>query len=133
MDKVKTISKKLYYHTFVRYLAIGGTTFAIQATALFLFHGLLLIALPIAVTLAYWLSVTFNFTANRLWSFEATHTHVSKHAIAYGMLLAANYAFTISFITIATHFGMMYMIAQVLAVGIQVSWTYLIYKKIIFK
>jgi len=133
MEKVKDISKQLYRHSFVRYVAIGGTTFALQFALLLLFHGAFGIVLPVAVSIAYWLAIVFNFTANRLWAFEAVSTRIAKHATAYGILLGINYIFTLAFVTIATHLGMVYTVASILAVIIQVSWTYVIYKKVIFK
>ncbi len=133
MEKVKHISKTLYNHSFVRYIVIGGTTFAIDFFLLVLLHGVLNVNLFIATTIAYWTSIAFNFVANRYWTFGATETHIAKHLGAYMLLLGANYVFTVLFVTGMTHLGMHYTVAKVLAVGIQISWTYVAYKKIIFK
>lgn len=133
MEKVKHISKTLYNHSFVRYIVIGGTTFAIDFFLLVLLHGVLNVNLFVATTIAYWTSIAFNFLANRYWTFGATETHIMKHLSAYMILLGANYLFTVAFVTGMTHLGMHYTIAKVLAVGIQISWTYVAYKKIIFK
>lgn len=133
MEKAKYISKKLYEHSFVRYVAIGGTTFAIDFMLLVGLHGMLNLNLFIATTVAYWTSIAFNFLANRFWTFGATETHIMKHLTAYLILLAVNYLFTVLFLTVATHLGMHYTVAKILAVLIQISWTYVAYKKFVFK
>ncbi len=133
MEKAKLISKKIYEHSFVRYVVIGGSTFALDFVLLVLLHGFLDINLFIATTFAYWTSIAFNFVANRFWTFGATETPITKHLAGYLTLLGVNYLFTVGFLTVATHLGMHYAVAKVLAVLIQISWTYVIYKKYIFK
>lgn len=133
MEKVKHISKKIYEHSFVRYVVIGGTTFALDFFLLVVLHGFLHVNLFIATTVAYWTSIAFNFTANRFWTFGATETPITKHLAGYLTLLGINYLFTVAFLTIATHLGMHYTVAKVVSVIIQISWTYYAYKRIIFK
>jgi putative flippase GtrA len=133
MEKVKHVSGYLYRHSFVRYVLIGGTTFAIDFFLLVLLHGVLNINVIVAATISYWTSIAFNFVANRFWTFGATETHIAKHAASYSMLLGFNYLFTIGFIAGATHFGMHYTIAKIIAVAIQMAWTYMAYKKLIFR
>ncbi len=132
MEKAKHITKKLYEHSFVRYVIIGGTTFAIDFFLLVFLHGVLNVNLVIATTVAYWTSIAFNFLTNRCWTFGATNTNIVKHLGAYLLLLGFNYVFTVAFVTGTTHLGMHYTLAKVLAVGIQINWTYFAYKKIIF-
>ncbi len=133
MEKVKIISKGLYHHSFVRYVAIGGTTFALDFLILVVLHGVFGVNVLIATTISYWTSIAFNFMANRIWTFGATETHIAKHALAYGLLLGFNFLFTLAFIGTATNLGLHYTIAKIMAVAIQVVWTYLAYKKVIFK
>ncbi len=133
MEKIKHISRRLYYHSFVRYVAIGGTTFAFDFLLLVMLHGIAGINVFVAASISYWTSIAFNFSANRFWTFGATETHIAKHATAYGILLGFNYLFTLAFIGVTTHAGLHYTIAKVLAVGIQIPWTYFAYKRFIFK
>lgn len=133
MENVKRFSKKIYSHSFVRYIIIGGGTFAIDFLLLVLLHGFLGINVLVAATISYWTSIVFNFISNRFWTFGATETHIIKHIAYYGVLLVLNYIFTIAFIGIATDHGMHYTYAKILAVAIQMSWTYFAYKKIIFR
>jgi putative flippase GtrA len=133
MEQAINLSKKLYTHSFVRYVIIGGSTFAMDFGLLVLLHGLLDVNLLLATTISYWTSIVFNFYANRHWSFGAKGSPIARHLVAYGTLLAVNYLFTIGFIAVATHYGMHYTIAKVLSVGIQTSWTYFAYKRIVFR
>jgi len=133
MEKVKHISRQLYYHSFVRYVVIGGTTFAFDFLLLVALHGVLGINVLVAASISYWTSIAFNFIANRFWTFGATETHIAKHALAYSVLLGFNYLFTLAFIGTSTHFGLHYTIAKILAVAVQIPWTYYAYKRIIFR
>lgn len=123
----------MYEHSLVRYVAIGGTTFALDFCLLIFLHAALHLPLLIAASVSYWASIAFNFLANRFWTFGATERNIAHHAFGYGILLGINFLFTLGFIGIATHFGMVYTLAKVLAVAVQMSWTYLAYKKIIFR
>lgn len=133
MEKVKKVSRDLYYHPFIRYVVIGGTTFALDFIILVLLHGMFDVNLFLAATISYWASIAFNFLSNRYWTFGATETHIAKHLAAYLTLLGCNYLFTLVFLAGATHFGMHYAVAKILAVGIQTAWTYMAYKKFIFR
>lgn len=130
--KSKQIAEFLYQHTFVRYVFVGGSTFAIDFILLVLLHGYFDVNLQIATTVSYWTAIAYNFTLNRQWTFSASDkANLSKHITLYLILLGFNYLFTLAFVSIGSHF-MNFAIAKVLAVGIQISWTYRIYKTKIF-
>lgn len=99
---------------------------------LVLLHGVLELNVIIAASLSYWIAIAFNFMANRFWTFAATDANIIKHLAAYLMLLSFNYLFTVTYIGVMTDLSMHYTIAKITAVAIQISWTYVIYKKIIF-
>lgn len=133
METAKQLTRTLYAHSLVRYFIIGGTTFAVDFFLLVLLHGVMHVPVLIAAGISYWTSIVFNFLANRFWTFGATERHIVHHALGYGILLGFNFLFTLSFIGVATHLGMVYTLAKILAVAVQMSWTYLAYKKIIFR
>lgn len=123
----------MYAHSFVRYLAVGGTTFAIDFFLLVFLHGVLGVNVLIAATISYWVSIAYNFLVNRFWTFSATEkSGLARHLVLYLLLLGFNYLFTIAFLAVTGHLGMHYTIAKVLAVAIQMTWTYVTYKKVIF-
>lgn len=132
MDRINTFARFLYQHHFVRYLFVGGTTFILDFTTLFILHAHFGINIAIATSIAYWLSVMYNFSLNRWWTFsKAEQQSMQKHAAMYGALLGANYLFTVIFVSVVSHF-IYFGLAKALAVTIQISWTYYLYKNYIF-
>lgn len=132
MDKIKTLTLFLYRHSLIRYLAVGGTTFLLDFGILFVLHGLWELNLGASASVAYWVSISYNFILNRYWTFDAHEKEsLKRHITGYMMLLVANYLFTVTFVSIVgAHIN--YMIAKALAVAIQMIWTYYVYKRYIF-
>lgn len=104
----------------------------IDFSLLFLLHGKAKINIAIATSLAYWTSIVYNFTLNRYWTFNAWEKEsLKRHIVTYLALLVFNYTFAVTFITLASH-HVNYLLAKILAVAIQMLWTYPIYKKMVF-
>lgn len=122
----------LYRHHFVRYLLVGGTTFVIDFGILFILHGHLKLNLAASTSVAYWISIAYNFVLNRYWTFDAREKDsLARHISTYFLLLIGNYLFTVTLVSVAgTHIS--YVIAKALAVGLSMIWTYPVYKKYIF-
>lgn len=123
---------RLKSRRFWRYVFVGGSTFAIDFSLLVLTHELFRLPLVIAASLAYWSSIAYNFAMNRQWTFRVGGSNIQKHALAYATLLVFNYFVNIALIWSITQLGVHYTIAKAVAVGLQIPWTYLAYKKIIF-
>jgi putative flippase GtrA len=122
----------LYKHHFIRYLVVGGTTFIIDFGILYLLHGELKVNIAIATSISYWISIIYNFILNRYWTFDVREKEsLKKHISTYFVLLVVNYIFAVIFVSIMSHY-INYIIAKAIAVGIQMIWTYPIYKKLIF-
>lgn len=133
MKATKSLILFLYRHNAIRYLFVGGTTFLIDLGLLVLLHGVIDLHLGLSATLAYWLSILWNFTLNRWWTFSASESKkLHKHISSYLLLLGFNYVFTVTFIYILTSMGLHYSITKVIVVCVQISWTYPIYKYVIF-
>ncbi len=134
VEKTKSFLSFLYAHSFVRYVVVGGSTFALDFFLLILLHGVLHLNVLVAATVSYWVSIAYNFLLNRFWTFSATEKkELTRHILLYGILLGSNYLFTIAFLAVAGRLGMHYIVAKILSVGIQMSWTYLVYKRVIFR
>lgn len=132
MRKLKSFTVYLYRHHFVRYIIVGGTTFLIDFGLLFLLHGQLELNLAASTSVAYWVSILYNFVLNRYWTFDAgERKSLARHVTTYFILLIINYLFAVIFVTFV---GIIinYIIAKAIAVVIQMSWTYPIYKRYIF-
>jgi putative flippase GtrA len=116
----------------VRYLFVGGTTFIIDFGILFLLHDTLGTTITFATSAGYWISIIYNFLINRHWTFDASErANLKRHISTYMILLVANYFFAVIFIAIMSNF-IYFLVAKALAVIIQMTWTYYLYKNIIF-
>lgn len=132
MKQAKGLVIYLYHHHIIRYLLVGGTTFIIDEGLLILLHGLFKLWLPAALLIAFSLAFIYNFSLNRWWAFSASENKtLRQHIIPYAALYAFNLMFTVVFVSLASHV-LNYAIAKALTVIIQVSWTYLIFKNVIF-
>ena len=132
MQQAKAAARTLYYHHFVRYLFVGGTTFVLDFALLFFFKLQLKTSLAVATTVGYWVSIVYNFYLNRWWTFSAAEkASLRRRALAYAVLLGFNYLFTLGFISAVSHV-LYFGVAKAIAVIIQMSWSYFIYKKYIF-
>jgi putative flippase GtrA len=133
MQEAINASKNFVQRRFVRYIVVGGLTFAIDFSLLVILHITFGINLLVAATISYWSSIAFNFLINRAWTFSITETSVGKHVVFYLTLLAVNYTFSILFIAMGTRLGVNFAIAKIIATGFQTIWTYIAYKKYVFK
>jgi putative flippase GtrA len=130
VEKLRAATLFLYRHHFVRYLAVGGTTFVIDVGLLFLLHGKAKVNVAIAASISYWVSIAYNFILNRYWTFDAREKEsLRRHIVIYGLLLILNYTFVVIVVSLASRH---YIVAKIIAVLIQMIWTYPVYKKVIF-
>jgi putative flippase GtrA len=132
MDNAKSITLFLYRHHFVRYLIVGGTTFVIDFGILYTLHTHFNVKIAAATSIAYWVSITYNFLLNRYWSFDKREKESLQHHITtYFMLLIFNYFFVLLFVSFFSH-HINFIIAKAIAVLLQMTWTYYLYKNYIF-
>jgi putative flippase GtrA len=111
---------------------VGGTTFVLDFSILYVLHGNLKLNLAASTSVAYWISISYNFALNRYWTFDAREKDsLKRHLTIYLALLVFNYLFTVTFVTLlGDHIS--YVYAKALAVIISMSWTYIVYKNYIF-
>lgn len=130
IKKAKTLTVVIYNHRFARYVFVGGTTFILDLGLLIILHSGLHINLAVATSVAYWVAIIYNFILNRWWAFSASENdRLRKHLPPYLLLLGFNYLFTVLFVGFFSRY-MHYEIAKAIAVPIQMTWTYPLYKKI---
>ncbi len=118
--------------SFKRYLFVGFSTVAIDYTLLVVFRMVFSSGLVYSVTIAYWMSIAYNFLLNRHWSFGAGGGMVPRQVVLYSLLLIFNYLVTIGVVWGLGVFGASEYISKVFALALTISWTYVFYKKIIF-
>ena len=132
MKKAHQLVLVLYKHHFIRYLLVGGTTFILDFGILYILHSELKFSIAVATSISYWVSIVYNFVLNRYWTFDVREKEsLKKHISTYLILLVINYIFVVIFVSVMSHY-INYIIAKAIAVGIQMIWTYPIYKKFIF-
>lgn len=132
MDKVRETTMFLYRHHFVRYLIVGGSTFVLDFGILYILHGKAGFGIAGATSVAYWVSIIYNFILNRYWTFDIKEKeNLQKHITTYFILLVINYLFAVTFVSLASdHIN--YIYAKAIAVLVQMIWTYPVYKYLIF-
>jgi len=132
LKAVSSLFDYLKNHRLARYILVGGSTFVLDFSMLFLLHGQAGLSLGLAVSIAYWLSIGYNFSLNRTWTFSLKdRVNLRKHLSLYLVVLGFNYLFSFTFILLLSH-RLNYLLAKALAVLIQTSWTYYTYKNLIF-
>lgn len=134
MEKLVAHAKSLTNRSFVRYLLVGGTTFAIDFVLFSVLHSVFGWDVLIANTVSYWSSIAFNFSVNYKWTFGGAETTAFKRQLAlYLGLLLFNFGFSSVFLSITIGMGFNPQIAKIIATGLQMSWTYIAYKTVVFK
>lgn len=139
---------------FKRYVITGVTTFVIEYTLFYLFHEIIfgrykLIGFELAHrwfgadaytyryllanAIVYSIDFCLNFTMNRVYSFKSK-APLARQIKRYGILYIANLVITSGLLyTFADIFRLSPYISKFLAMGIIVSWNFIIYKKFIYK
>lgn len=133
MLKTKQLARYFYYHHFVRYLFVGGSTFILDIALLLILHDKHHVSVPIATATSYIVAFIYNFTLNRWWTFSAAENNtLRKHVVPYALLFTFNLVFTTVFVSTVSKLLHSVAAAKTIAVIIQTTWNYLIYKYVIF-
>ncbi|MEC5180753.1 GtrA family protein [Arthrobacter sp. CG_A4] len=129
--KLRRLLVKVLGHSAVRYLIVGGLSFAIDFGLLVLFREVARWEVGLASATAFLSSLVFNFLVQRSFSFESTHrTHVSM--IRYGMLVVANTAATVLIVQWLTPTVLGYMGGKVISTAAMMVWNYFLFKHWVF-
>lgn len=117
----------------MRYLITGFSSAAIEFTLLFIFRDIAKLSIVAANTIALSIVFWFNFLMNRFWSFKSTGS-IKKQLAMYLVLFVFNLtASDIMMYLMTDRLSLQYLIAKVIAIGVVVSWNFIIYRKVIYK
>jgi putative flippase GtrA len=116
---------------YIRFVIVGAASFAIDAGALFVLHGILHMWLQLATAIAFGIAFFFNFALNHLWSF-ASGGPATRHFVRYVLLVVANLAVTELLMTGLTELAVPYLWAKTICTGILFVTNYFVSKKWIF-
>ena len=120
--------------TLLRYIFVGGTSYAIELTALLSLVHLLRLDTSVAVSVGFWLGLVISFIMQKFLAFSDNDTQVKRltiQSLYYAILVLINYGFTLAFV----HFFaplMTLFVARTIALIITTGWNYIVYKKLIF-
>ena len=115
----------------LRYLAVGGCTFAADLLLLVALHGGLGLALPIATALAYVMATGGNFLLNRSFTFGTDQ--LAGPAGRYAILVGVNLLISVVVVPALTYgLGWDYRLAKVSASLAAVLWNYVAYRLWVF-
>lgn len=118
-------------HSAVRFLVVGVLSIAADAGLLALLHGVLRIWLPVATALAFAGAFVVNFGLNRGWAFGSSAS-MGRQLRRYLLLVAANLALTVVFVSGLTWLGLMYLIAKLITAAVLAAANYVISRRWIF-
>lgn len=116
-----------------RYLITGFSSAAIEMLLLYLFKDKAHLSVVLANTIAYAVSFWFNFLMSRFWSFGSTGD-IRRQLAIYTALFTFNLGASDAIMyLLTTYLSIQYLIAKVFAIGVIVSWNFVLYRKVIFK
>lgn len=121
--------------TLIRYLLVGGTGVVFELAVIFLALTVFKASDSMAVTASYWLGVAFSFLLQKFFAFENKDVRaktVGYQTLAFGLLLAINYLFTLAFVHFTGALLGVYL-ARMVALVITTGWNFFAYKFIIFR
>ena len=116
----------------VRFLMVGGLSFALDLGILAILHEIFGVDLWIATPIAFVTSLVFNFLLQRLFTFRATN-HRAVSAAKYLLLVVFNIVVSDLIVTGFDAQGWSYVAGKVTATVLTTVWNYLLYRHWIFK
>lgn len=122
----------LYRHPVVRFLLVGGVSFALDLGLLAILHEIFDVALWIATPIAFVVSLVFNFLLQRLFTFRANNSG-SISALKYIALVIVNIVISDLIVTGFDAVGWTYVIGKTAATILTTAWNYFLYRHWIFR
>ena len=131
---ISRLIRQVKTSTLLRYIIVGGTSYAIELTVLLLLVHVFHFNTTLAVSIGFWLGLVISFLLQKFLAFKNTDTHarhLTVQTVYYALLVLFNYGFTLLFVHLLEPFIDL-SIARTLALIITTAWNYVIYKKVIF-
>jgi putative flippase GtrA len=119
--------------TFLGFVVINGSSFAVDLALLTLLHGVLRVALPVAVTAAYACAFTLSYFLNRTLNFRS-HAAVGPQFAAYVVVVVVNYlAFILGVNSMLVALGVEYHVARIVAGACEAVYMYSAMRWVVFR
>jgi putative flippase GtrA len=127
-----TSARRLWTHSAVRFLLVGGFCYVFDVGVLILLHGVLGISLAVATSLSFAATLMVNFGLNRVFAFQKTGL-MGSSLVKYLVLVLINYGTTLLIVTGLTAAGLSYVVAKTLATIFNAVMNYEAYRRWVFK
>lgn len=122
--------------SFVKFIVSGGITALLDLSMLFAFRELLLWPYWLAINIAFAIAVMVNFSLQRFWTFSERDLRTTAHIqfVRFFLVALGNLAMNnlIMFVLSAV-FGLWYLAAQVLTIGMLAMVNFVVYRYFVFK
>jgi putative flippase GtrA len=119
--------------TFLGFVVINGSSFAVDLALLTLLHGVLRVALPVAVTAAYACAFTLSYFLNRTLNFRS-HAAVGPQFAVYVVVVVVNYlAFILGVNSMLVALGVEYHVARIVAGACEAVYMYSAMRWVVFR
>ena len=131
---ISRLIRQVKTSTLLRYIIVGGTSYAIELSVLLLLVRVFDFNTTLAVSIGFWLGLVISFLLQKFLAFKNTDTRARRltiQTVYYALLVLFNYGFTLLFVHLLEPFIDL-SIARTLALIITTAWNYIIYKKVIF-
>lgn len=129
--RTPSLLTRIWAHSAVRYLVVGGFAFVFDVAVLFVLHDVLGIALAISTPLAFLASFVVTYTLQRTIAFRSGDG-VAPSVIRYAALVAFNTVATTAIVWGWDALGGPWIVGKILAVVATTVWNYFAYRYWVF-
>lgn len=122
--------KKIAQQQIVRYLFIGGFSYLVEMTILFLLNHVLQIPATASVAISFWIGFIVAYVLQKIVTFQNKETSrrvLAQQLIGYSLLVLWNYGFTLTVVEFFQH-NMSVVVLRTIVIAITTTWNYALYK-----
>lgn len=116
----------------LKYLLVGGLSYAIDIGVLTLAWHVAGLPLWLATTCGFWCSFSVNFLLSRHWTFDAAEDHPRSQLVRFGVLVVVNYVATVVMVTGFHRLGIGALEARTVALVLLTGSTFFAYRRWVF-
>jgi putative flippase GtrA len=122
----------MFKYSFLRYGLVGFLTVLLDFLLLFLFFNILTLTLDISVSLAFILSLVFNFFFHRSYTFKKANGNAKWQLKKYLLIVLISYFITLFLVNYFVDMGLNIYLAKLITVGVVYIYGYLLGKFFVF-
>lgn len=130
-NRLRDAARRVWSHSAVRYLVVGGFCFLVDVMLLWIAHELLGVPLPIATPVAFLASFAVTYTMQRIVAF-ASDSKVVPSVARYTALVVFNTLATTGIVWAVDAMAGGWFIGKVIAVVATTVWNYFAYRYWVF-